>query len=62
MIAPFEYVALPMAVMWGVVFFGDWPDSITYAGMALICGSGLYVVHRETVLAHARRTTDGKSD
>ena len=62
MIAPFEYVALPMAVMCGVVFFGDWPDSITYAGMASICGSGLYVVHRETVLAHARRTTDGKSD
>ena len=61
-IAPFEYVALPMAVMWGVVFFGDWPDSITYAGMALICGSGLYVVHRETVLARARRTTGGKSD
>ena len=51
-----------MAVMWGVVFFGDWPDSITYAGMASICGSGLYVVHRETVLAHARRTTNGKSD
>ena len=60
-IAPFEYVALPMAVMWGVVFFGNWPDPITYAGMALICGSGLYVVHRETVLARARRRTGGRS-
>ena len=54
-VAPFEYVALPMAVTWGVVFFGDWPDPITYAGMALICGSGLYVLHRETVLARMRR-------
>ena len=54
-IAPFEYVALPMAVMWGVVFFGDWPDLATWAGMALICGSGLYVLHRETILARARR-------
>ena len=57
-IAPFEYVALPMAVMWGVVFFGDWPDLVTWAGMALICGSGLYVLHRETALARARRETD----
>ena len=60
-IAPFEYVALPMAVMWGVVFFGNWPDPITWAGMALICGSGLYVLHRETVIARARRTMDGKA-
>ena len=57
-IAPFEYVALPMAVLWGVVFFGDWPDLVTYAGMALICASGLYVLHRETVVARARRAAD----
>ena len=54
-IAPFEYVALPMSVMWGVVFFGDWPDGIVYAGMALVCGSGLYVLHRETAVARVRR-------
>ncbi len=60
-IAPFEYVALPMAVMWGVVFFGHWPVLPTWAGMALICGSGLYVLHRETALARARRPADGKA-
>ena len=54
-LAPFEYVALPTAVVWGVVFFGDWPDLVTYAGMALICGGGLYVLHREGVLARRRR-------
>ena len=59
-IAPFEYVALPMSVMWGVVFFGNWPDMITYAGMTLICGSGLYVLHREMVLARVRRDADRK--
>ena len=48
--------AMTMAVMWGVVFFGDWPDLVTCAGMALICGSGLYVLHRETVVARTRRT------
>ena len=59
-IAPFEYVALPMSVMWGVVFFGNWPDMVTYAGMTLICGSGLYVLHREMVLARVRRDADRK--
>ena len=54
-LAPFEYVALPMAVMWGVVFFGDWPDLVTYAGMTLICGSGLYVLHREAAAVRRRR-------
>ena len=60
-IAPFEYVALPMAVIWGVVFFGNWPDAITYVGMALICGSGLYVLNREMVVARARRAADRKA-
>ena len=46
-LAPFEYVALPMSVFWGVLFFGHWPDAVTYAGMALVCGSGLYVLNRE---------------
>ena len=58
-IAPFEYVALPMSVLWGVVFFGDWPDSITWAGMALICGSGLYVLRRETARARAKAQANG---
>lgn len=60
-LAPFEYVALPMSVMWGVVFFGDWPDAITYAGMALICGSGLYVLHREAVVGRRRRRADRRA-
>ena len=46
-LAPFEYVALPMSVFWGVLFFGDWPDAVTYAGMVLVCGSGLYVLNHE---------------
>ena len=50
-----------MAVIWGVVFFGNWPDAITYVGMALICGSGLYVLHREMVVARAHRAADRKA-
>ena len=46
--APFEYVALPMAIMWGVTVFGTWPAPTAWAGIALIIGSGLYLLWRET--------------
>lgn len=58
LVAPFEYVALPMAVLWGVLVWGDWPDAVMVLGMSLIVGSGLYVLHRETV--HLRRRGRGK--
>lgn len=47
--APFEYVAMPMAIMWGVTVFGTWPDSTAWIGIALIIGSGLYLLWRESV-------------
>ena len=29
---------------------GTFPDAVAWAGIALICGSGLYVLYRETVV------------
>ena len=52
LIAPFEYAAMPMAILWGVVIFGRWPDMTAWVGIALICGAGLYAFWRE---ARARR-------
>ena len=49
LVAPFEYVGMPMAILWGVVFFGTWPDLTAWIGIALICGAGLYTLWRETV-------------
>lgn len=46
--APFEYVSMPMAVIWGVTVFGTWPDGTAWMGIALILGSGLYLVWRES--------------
>ncbi|MCU0903801.1 MAG: DMT family transporter [Tabrizicola sp.] len=48
LIAPFEYVGMPMAILWGLVVFGTFPDAVSWVGIALICGSGLYVIWRET--------------
>ena len=49
LIAPFEYVGMPMAIFWGVVVFGTWPDLTGWVGIALICGAGLYTLWRETI-------------
>jgi drug/metabolite transporter (DMT)-like permease len=48
LVAPFEYAALPMAILWGFVVFGDFPDAIAWVGIALILAAGLTMVWRET--------------
>ena len=53
--APFEYVALPMAIFWGALIFGEWPDMVAWIGIALILGGGLYTMWREAVLARRER-------
>ncbi|MEM7427445.1 MAG: DMT family transporter [Pseudomonadota bacterium] len=49
-IAPFEYVALVLAIIWGATLFGEWPDAVAWLGMALILGGGLFVLWRESVV------------
>jgi len=46
-IAPFEYLALPMSVAFGMVIFEEFPGVWDYLGMALILGAGLFTVWRE---------------
>jgi drug/metabolite transporter (DMT)-like permease len=47
-IAPFEYVAMPCAVVWGLMFYSETPDRVAVIGIMLIIGSGLYVMRRES--------------
>lgn len=59
-VAPFEYAAVPLSVIMGLLVFGEWPDHITWAGIALIMGGGLYIFLREAWVNRpipARRTT-----
>jgi drug/metabolite transporter (DMT)-like permease len=53
-VAPFEYLAILLAVFWGVVVFDQWPDAVALLGMALITGSGLFMIWREARLRAAR--------
>ena len=47
MVAPFGYVGLLFATVWGMIFFGDYPDAYTYLGAFIIVAAGVYVWHRE---------------
>lgn len=49
LVAPLEYIALPLAILWGVLIFGDWPDSWAWVGIFLIISSGIYMIWRETL-------------
>lgn len=48
LVAPLEYVAMPMAIFWGVLVFQQWPDRNSWVGIGLILAAGLYMVYRET--------------
>lgn len=54
LLAPFSYAQLIWSVAIGFLWFGDFPDSWTLAGAAIICLSGLYVLYRERRLAMRR--------
>ncbi|WP_151719299.1 DMT family transporter [Gemmobacter serpentinus] len=47
-IAPFGYVGILFATIWGILIFDEWPDLWTAVGALVIAGAGLYVWHRET--------------
>lgn len=53
LLAPFEYTGMIWAVSFGYLFFGEVPDAAIWIGVAIVIASGLYIIHRETVLARA---------
>jgi drug/metabolite transporter (DMT)-like permease len=54
-LAPLHYLEIVTAVALGYLVFGDFPNLMTWAGIAVICGSGLYIIHRERISAARRR-------
>ena len=48
LLAPFAYVGLIYATIWGLVFFGEFPDEWSIIGAIIIAISGFYVWYRDT--------------
>ncbi|MBL4667579.1 MAG: DMT family transporter [Sneathiella sp.] len=46
-ITPFEYTGLIWAVLLGIIFFNEIPESNVWVGTSIIAASGLYMVYRE---------------
>jgi len=44
LIAPFRYTALLFATVAGFVVWGDTPNALAWSGIALVVGSGIYVL------------------
>ena len=53
-LAPLHYSEIVMAVILGLTVFGHFPNALTWVGIAVICGAGLYVIHRERLAASRR--------
>ena len=50
-LAPIHYLEIVTAVAVGYAIFGDFPNALTWVGIAIIVASGLYVIWRERVTA-----------
>ena len=48
-VAPFRFSVMPFALLSGFFVWGNVPDALAMIGIVLICGSGLYAIHRERV-------------
>ncbi|MFD0917879.1 DMT family transporter [Pseudahrensia aquimaris] len=47
LLAPFQYIEIVGATLIGFWLFGDFPDALKWVGIAIIVGSGLYLIFRE---------------
>jgi drug/metabolite transporter (DMT)-like permease len=52
-VAPFEYSSMIWAVTYGFFVFGDFPDSFTWLGVAVVATAGILMVWRDRQLDRA---------
>ncbi len=54
--APFRDTSLVFALVFGLAFFGEWPNVVALAGAGVVVATGIYTILRErAVAARARR-------
>lgn len=46
-VTPFEYTAMVWSVIYGWIIWQDWPRILDWIGIAIIIGSGLYILWRD---------------
>ena len=48
-VVPFEYIAMPPSIFWGILVFNTTLDLQFCIGICMIIVSGLYIIWRETI-------------
>lgn len=47
LVSPFNYIEIISAAIFSYLIFGYFPQAVTWVGIAIICGSGIYISIRE---------------
>ena len=58
-ISPFEYVMIVWVILLSYLIWSEVPDALTLLGVAMIIGSGIYVIRRESRLDDGQIAYDG---
>lgn len=58
-VSPFRYSIIPWAILAGFITFGEVPNALAVAGIALIIGAGVYSTWREQVRRREKLRQDG---
>jgi drug/metabolite transporter (DMT)-like permease len=58
-LAPFQYVEIVTAALFGYLFFNDMPADTTFVGTFIIIASGVYLFHRERIVARKMAKDQG---
>lgn len=62
LVAPFDYLRLPLVAVIAYLAFGEVPDLFVWIGGGVIAGSSIYIAHRETRLKRAQARTLQEAD
>lgn len=52
-VAPFRYTLIPLSLLLGYLIWGDVPNALAWAGIAVVMGSGLYALQAERLSTRA---------
>jgi hypothetical protein len=52
MLAPMQFLEIPIAKIIGLIIFIDFPNGCTMLGITVTIGVGLYIIFREKRLSH----------
>ncbi|MFO1175367.1 MAG: DMT family transporter [Paracoccaceae bacterium] len=61
-LAPLHYLEIVTAALLGYLVFGDFPNGLTWTGIAIIVSSGLYIIHRERITARRATASAGLTE